>query len=216
MADNMIRKGICTNFQNCEIADSHKTVEVGLTEDFVCPKCGNDLKEVKDASGTPVWIYFLIGIAVVGVAVVVFLLFFPKEKTTVPPFGGGENTTVVEDSIRPTNRPTGQPADTPPESEPAVAGEARPAPPTANPAPAPESTVAIRGGTYKGELKGGKPHGQGTLTYNSRTRISSRDMKERYAEAGQYIIGQFYEGELEHGTLYDTNNEPIEVLRIGR
>lgn len=79
-----------------------------------------------------------------------------------------------------------------------------------------KTTITINGNRYIGQVKGGKAHGQGTLTYNSRTLISKRDMKNRYAEAGQYVIGEFYEGELVHGTLYDRNNDPIEQIRIGR
>ena len=80
----------------------------------------------------------------------------------------------------------------------------------------PPPPVSVTGGSYEGQVKAGKPHGQGTLTYKSRTRISMRDMKERYAEAGQYIIGEFHEGELVQGKLFDKNNEPIESLILGR
>lgn len=87
---------------------------------------------------------------------------------------------------------------------------------SAAPSTTTNATVAVTGGRYTGQLKGGKPHGQGTLVYSSRSRISKRDMKERYAEAKQYIIGEFHEGELVHGTLYDANNDPIEQIRVGR
>ena len=79
-----------------------------------------------------------------------------------------------------------------------------------------KTSVSVKGGGYIGQVKNGKPHGQGTLTYNNRTRISTRDMKERYAEAGQYIIGEFYEGELVQGKLFDKGNEPIESIILGR
>ncbi|MDR2474939.1 MAG: Ig-like domain-containing protein, partial [Bacteroidales bacterium] len=41
--------------------------------------------------------------------------------------------------------------------------------------------TVVTGGTYKGETKGGKPHGMGTIHYSSRTLIDSRDIKKRYA-----------------------------------
>ena len=72
-------------------------------------------------------------------------------------------------------------------------------------------TVSVSGGSYTGELKNGKPHGMGTVRYNSRTLIDSRDPKKRYAEAGDYLVGEFYEGRLVQGKL---NNK--ETIIIGR
>ena len=76
-------------------------------------------------------------------------------------------------------------------------------------------TLSVTGGTYTGELKDGKPDGMGTLRYNSRTLISSSDPKKRYAEAGQYIVGQFRDGGLLQGKLFDSNNNHIETIIIG-
>lgn len=48
----------------------------------------------------------------------------------------------------------------------------------------------------------------GTLKYANRTLISNRDSKKRYADSGDYITGEFYEGELVQGQLFDSTNEP--------
>jgi hypothetical protein len=77
-------------------------------------------------------------------------------------------------------------------------------------------SVAVFGGSYTGELKGGKPHGQGTLTYNAQTLIDERDMKQRYAEKGQHITGQFYNGRLVQGKLFDSDNNHLETIVLGR
>lgn len=42
----MNRKGQCTNFGNCSIADDQRVIELELTDDFICPECGDELEEV--------------------------------------------------------------------------------------------------------------------------------------------------------------------------
>jgi len=75
--------------------------------------------------------------------------------------------------------------------------------------------ISVPGGTYSGEIKNGQPDGMGTIRYNSRTLIDSRDMKKRYAEAGQSITGQFRNGRLLQGKLFDNNGNQIEAIIIG-
>jgi hypothetical protein len=56
----------------------------------------------------------------------------------------------------------------------------------------------------------------GTVRYTSRTLIDTRDPKKRYAEAGQYITGEFYNGRLVQGKLFSSGNEQIESIILGR
>ena len=76
-------------------------------------------------------------------------------------------------------------------------------------------TISVNGGSYNGELKNKQPHGMGTIRYNSRTLIDSRDTKKRYAEAGQSLTGQFRDGRLLQGKLFDSNGNQIETIIIG-
>jgi hypothetical protein len=76
-------------------------------------------------------------------------------------------------------------------------------------------TVSVTGGTYTGELKSSKPHGMGTIQYKNRTLIDSRDPKKRYAEVGHSITGQFRDGRLLQGKLFDSNGNHIETIIIG-
>ncbi|MFI3262605.1 MAG: hypothetical protein R3Y26_06830, partial [Rikenellaceae bacterium] len=71
-------------------------------------------------------------------------------------------------------------------------------------------------GTYVGDISNGKANGMGKMTYTKRTLISKFDSKKRYAEAGQYVIGNWYNNSLDHGKLYNKNNIIIETLTIGR
>ena len=77
-------------------------------------------------------------------------------------------------------------------------------------------TVSVTGGKYTGELQNGKPHGMGTINYNSRTLIDSRDPKKRYAETGYTLTGEFYEGRLVQGQLSDEKGNQLERIIIGR
>jgi hypothetical protein len=72
------------------------------------------------------------------------------------------------------------------------------------------------GGKYVGEMKNGQMQGLGTFYYGQHELISPRDMKKRYADAGDYLIGEFYEGKVVSGKLYDANNILKEVIMIGR
>lgn len=77
-------------------------------------------------------------------------------------------------------------------------------------------TISIVGGSYTGELQNEIAHGRGTIKYNSHTLIDSRDPKKRYAEAGQYITGDFYNGRLVQGKLFDSENNQMETIVLGR
>lgn len=83
--------------------------------------------------------------------------------------------------------------------------------------PAPSrKDVTVTGGVYKGETKGGKPEGIGTLYYKVRTRISKRDRQERYAEPGQYLSGEWHDGEIVIGKLYNKDGQVKEIINVGR
>lgn len=83
---------------------------------------------------------------------------------------------------------------------------------------APEDTLFLKlsYGIYKGEVKNRKPHGQGELQYNSKQLISPSDPEKRYAKAGDYIEGVFYNGYLTNGKWFDRNNNLKAVIIIGR
>jgi hypothetical protein len=117
------------------------------------------------------------------------------------------------------------------EPEPEISTELGPEPekvgepaPAAKPQPKPEAGSAIKGtltlnldgNTYKGEVQNGKAYGLGTLYYLKSTQISPKDLKKRMAEAGDYVTGEFYDGALVQGKLFDKNNELKEIITIGR
>lgn len=78
-------------------------------------------------------------------------------------------------------------------------------------------TLKFKGGSkYVGEVEENKMHGLGTYYYGKKELISPKDLKKRYAQAGDYLIGEFYQGKVVSGKLYDKNNKLKEIIMIGR
>lgn len=72
------------------------------------------------------------------------------------------------------------------------------------------------GNRYEGEHDNGVLHGKGVLYFAVRTLISKNDPMERYAEPGSYLLGEWSEGELYMGRLYNSKGEMKERIIIGR
>ncbi len=79
-----------------------------------------------------------------------------------------------------------------------------------------KKTLNINGNSYYGDVRNGKPDGKGRLTYSAHERISINDVKNTMSEPGDYIDGKWNGGELEWGTLYDSEgNKKVKII-IGR
>lgn len=65
---------------------------------------------------------------------------------------------------------------------------------SATPANATRGTVKLSYGTYTGELKNGKPHGYGTITYSTSWKIVSS--KDFIADPGDTFEGEFRDGKI--------------------
>ena len=70
-------------------------------------------------------------------------------------------------------------------------------------------------GKYTGEIKNGKPHGGGTLIYTKERIINSHDVKNRKAQSGESVQGQFVDGEFTIGKHFKANGELIQMLNLG-
>jgi len=83
-------------------------------------------------------------------------------------------------------------------------------------APKGTQSLSFGGNNYKGEVLNGKPHGMGTMYYKKSTQLSPKDLKKRMAESGDYLTGEFFEGNVVQGKLFDDDNNVKEVVMIGR
>lgn len=72
-------------------------------------------------------------------------------------------------------------------------------------------------GTWTGAWKNGKPHGTGTLTYSTSHTIDPRDPKGRVAQSGEYIVGEWDNGNLVQGRWFkkDGSKEAIIIGKAG-
>lgn len=70
-------------------------------------------------------------------------------------------------------------------------------------------------GKYEGERKNGKAHGIGRLEFTQEHIINSHDIQRRKAKPGEYIQGQFVNGEITIGKHFDANGKLIQALNFG-
>ena len=238
---NPSTKYVCTNLA-CEsyydtsfIEFSQDEVVTGANSETCCPKkdCGLPLtpldhyleeKKKENAEKRKKLIKNL-AIGIVGILIIIVAIFLftgkkgPETKTPEPAL-------VVQPATPP---PTITQAAPPARVEEPVKVELAPAKPevkepakpketaTTSKAPAGTQTKNFADGSrYVGEMKDGKMHGLGTYYYKERQQISPKDLKKRFAEAGDYLIGEFYEGNVVSGKLYDAQNNVKEVVMIGR
>lgn len=73
-------------------------------------------------------------------------------------------------------------------------------------------------GIYQGGMKNGYPEGDGKMTYTRRVQIAKHDRDQnlqpvvRFAEAGDYFVGSWGNGDIVSGTLYDCNGNMKEKI----
>lgn len=66
---------------------------------------------------------------------------------------------------------------------------------------------------YKGDVKNGKPHGNGTMTFKKRQLIPGTYDVQAYP--GEQVIGVWRDGNINLGTLYQTNGNQV-VVKYGQ
>jgi hypothetical protein len=79
-----------------------------------------------------------------------------------------------------------------------------------------QEIIFPNGNIYKGEVKDGALHGKGIYAFRVRSLISNNDPFDRYAEPGNYLRGEWHEGELYYGDLYDSKGTFISKIVIGK
>lgn len=108
------RKGTCTNYGNCSLADRRE--EIADSGDFACPECQSALHEVGAAKkGFPVWLFAVLGVVVLGgLAAVAYLM-----------LGQAEVPSPAATEAAPPPEPVSAPADPPPPIVAAAVDEGR-------------------------------------------------------------------------------------------
>ena len=77
------------------------------------------------------------------------------------------------------------------------------------------TNMSVANGKYTGATKNGKPHGLGKLVFTRTAVINRSDSKQRTAQAGEYVQGQFVNGTFTIGKHYDAYGNLIQSLNFG-
>lgn len=180
------KKGVCVNI-DCE--NYKKEIEVEPGSEFECPKCHQPLKEKKTTGTGPGGSDGGKMAMIIGGVVLVLALggggyyYMTSDKSAEPqepPVDTVMNPlpddSVKTDSVKPE------------EEVPAEPKVKKSAPITG------KGTVDLGYAIYTGDLKNGKPHGYGTLTYKRSQKIVSS--KDFVANPGDTFEGEFRDGKI--------------------
>jgi hypothetical protein len=187
-----------------------------MRKDLLCSECGKELRECpppKKKGKSPI----ILVASIVVVAVVAGLFFIlggnedAVEKNAIVETPIVEEIVVAEDV---TNTNQDIVVDTS-----CVEEVSKPTTST-KPVVEPQKTtgngnLTLSYGRYSGAVKNGHPHGQGKLTYTKTRVINRYDMKAREAQPGNYVIGEFHNGFVVYGKLYDANGNLLSSLNFG-
>jgi len=204
------KKGICKNYDQCDLADNKEIQEVEATE-FICSECGKPLFEldkpdIKPKNGSKLWLLILCAVVLCGLVVgVVFLIKNRKansDKVVKAP---------VEIVEKEKEKAAAQQDDKPIVDKPEIEEPK----PEQGANMSSDNMLTLSYGKYKGDIKNGYPHGSGKLTYTKARQINKFDSKARKAEVGDYVDGEFFNGYFISGYHYNSKNELIERITIG-
>lgn len=209
---------------------------VPMRKDLVCSECGRELRECAPPKKKSMTKYIILAVAALIVLGGVGYAIFGGNGTTGTESALDTNTVsdIAKDTLAVTEPVTTVKSDTvvvhdtvvsnntittsEKISTKTVVNTTVPASKTPS-APAATSgnrTLRLSYGTYTGEVRGGYPHGQGRLTYSEARQICRFDAKARTANAGDYVIGEFYNGFVVYGKHYDSDGNLLESLNIGQ
>lgn len=218
------RKGKCNN-PECELCLSREIQELEVTEEFVCRECGKPLKELeskgskKKKSNKKLPIIIASAVVVVGAAIGgIFALSGgsdePVEMAAFDsmPMVSAPNTTVTADTVVVVDTVVQDNTTTITEktSTKTVVNTTSTQAKSAG-----SGSLSLSYGKYSGATKKGYAHGQGRLTYTTTRVINKNDTKQRTAQAGDYVIGEFFNGFVVYGKHYNAAGDLIESLNFG-
>ena len=212
-------KGVCHNYEGCDMA-SEKVVQEVEKSNFVCQECGKPLYPVKQQT-QPWWkkhqreLTLGAGVLIIGGGITGGILAFSgdkeesaKEPEIVQPEpvdSTKKDSTEVDTVVTP---PQGGPT----EGGPKTGGQkgVDEQPPVVDPPKPPATSKNLGYGKYEGAMKNGQPHGTGTIYYTTRHQVVSS--KDIYAESGDYVTGSFRDGKFMSGQLHrkDGNQEFVQ------
>lgn len=211
-----LKYGICLN-DECSMCKSKEIQSIPMRKDLLCSECGKELRECpppKKKGKSPI----ILVSSIVVVAVVVGLFFILSGNKNAVEDNAIMETHIVEETIV-AEAVTNAVQDVVAADTSCVDKVSTPTTST-KPVVEPQKTtgngnLTLSYGKYSGAIKNGYPHGQGKLTYTKTRVINRYDMKSREAQPGNYVIGEFHNGFVVYGKLYDANGNLLSSLNFG-
>lgn len=210
MSNKGKRYGVCENFDACNKAKTGEKIELDELDDFICPECHSDLREIQVAKKlNRKWIGGAV-MLVIGIALAIYFVCFrtpyvSKLSDNTPPAD-----TLITDEGGKLQNPTGGEGE--PQDSIDRKGELQESTGeggVTEPHPEPLRIIDLGYATYEGPHKNGKPHGPGgKLTFKKNYTLDLKKMPAEYVEVkdGDYMIDvKFNNGRLVQGTIYFTN-----------
>lgn len=212
--------GVCLN-DKCE---KYKVIQEIVHGDLECPECKKKLSPCappkQKSSKKPLYIG-IAAIAVVGAIVGGIAMFTGSSddlQTALPTDSIDSNDSVktdVETNAKQDSVVQNKTATSTSETESAKTSMTPTTPTKPKGSNSGNGTLRLSYGTYTGATKGGYPHGQGRLTYSKSRQINRNDVKGRTANAGDYVIGEFFNGFVVYGKHYDSSGNLLGSLNFG-
>lgn len=199
----LYRYGICLNDQ-CSKSKSKEVQEIGARKEFVCAECGKQLRECPrpktwwEKNGKMVIIAAVV--VVLGAIGGCFALMGNDKKADGE--GEGKPEPVTVDTVA-VNKPVEiEKQDEQPKLE---------DPKPVNPIQNGHGTIELGYAKYEGDIKNGKPHGNGTMTFKE-THVVPGAKGNIEAKAGEYAIGGWRNGEVNLVTLYQKDGNQVKIM----
>ena len=205
-------KGVCHNYEGCDMA-SEKVVQEVEKSNFVCQECGKPLYPVKQQT-QPWWkkhqreLTLGAGVLIIGGGITGGILAFSGDKEE-PAKEPAKVETEKVDSTK-VDSVAQPPAEGPEVQEPITVPKPKDKDNEPGGGDASPTSKNLGYGKYEGAMENGQPHGTGTIYYTTRHQVVPS--KDIYAESGDYVTGSFRDGKLMSGQLHrkDGNQEFVQ------
>ena len=190
----LYRYGICLNDQ-CSKCKSKEVQEIGARKEFVCVECGKQLRECPpprtwwEKNGKMVMIAAVVVLGAVGGC---FALMNNDKKTN-------DNDEPVKVDTTTVNKPVEleQPKKEEPKPDNSIQNG--------------QGVIDLGYAKYEGDIKNGKPHGNGTMTFKE-IHVIPGAKGNIEAKAGEYAIGGWRNGEVNLVTLYQKDGNQVKIM----